>query len=790
MAGTLISGLGGGAGFGENVVDRNDDGSTEEIDVTGIFEDGLRFFGRSFDSLYVNTNGSVTFSEPRRTYTPTAITEASGNPEISPFFADVDTRGDAVAPSPGGVSQGTNLVYYDFDTENDRFVVTWDDVGYFNSHTDRLNSFQLILNDRGDGDFDIEFRYEQIDWVTGDASGGSGGLGGTAAVAGYTAGTGNPAAYFELPAAGNQELMLDLENAPGNTGEEGYWFFQVRSGAIASANLPAAPSGSDDEEDPSLDEEISGATGFISGVGHVVTMDGLSYDFRTGGEFVLLRQMDGGPFEVQVRMVPEGDDGAVAQAAALRLDGHVVQVDAADENPVRIDGIATRVDNFGYLDVGSGRIYRLDEYFVIVFPGLDGVIDDGDARLTLYVDDDEQRMGVAMELDRELIGGLEGLLGIANDDPADDIALPGGEVLERPADPETLYGAYRDAWRITTYEDSLFTYDPEGALACGLQETIECFNRPENPETVLTIDDLDADRVAAAQAEALEEGLEEGTTLFDDAVFDVALTGDTDFVDYAEARPEETGTFGLDGLMLAGTFGADDLSGGSNGDNLHGLGGDDRLMGRAGDDFLYGGDGADLINGGDGDDGIVGGATAADGGDEIYAGTGNDNVEAGHGDDSVFGMEGDDRLTGGFGFDTLRGQDGDDLITGGAQSDLIFGGDGDDFINGGFGYDRINGGAGADRFYHQGGLGHGTDWIQDFSDAEDDLLVFDYPYADREDIVVRFAETPGAGEDGVAEAFVVHTRFAQVAWVLVDGAELGSIDALFDGGTCDLLDLF
>ncbi|MEX5729334.1 hypothetical protein Ga0609869_002687 [Rhodovulum iodosum] len=775
MAGVLISGLGGGAGFGEQVVDRNDDGSTAEIDVSEIFEDGLRFFGRSFDSLWVNTNGSVTFSAPRRTYTPTAITEASGNPEISPFFADVDTRGGAVSPTPGGVSQGTNLVYYDFDAENDRFVVTWDDVGYFNSHTDLLNSFQLILSDRGDGDFDIEFRYEEINWTTGDASDGVGGLGGSVAVAGYTAGTGNPAAYYELPASGNQDAILDLENSLGNTGEEGYWFFRVRSGDIATADLPAAPD--------------SGATGYLAGVGHAVTMDGVSYDFRAAGEFVLLRQIDGGPFEVQVRMVPEGDNGTVAQAVSMRLGEHVVQIDAADENPFRVDGVATRVVNFGSLDVGGGRIYRLDELFVVVFPGLDGVVNDGDARLSLLVDDDAQRMDVTMELNQELIGGLEGLLGLANGDPADDIALPGGEVLDRPVDPDTLYGDYREAWRVTTYDQSLFTYDAEGALACELGETIDCFDRPDHPSNLLTIDDLDADIVANARIEALEEGLTEGTSAFDQAVFDYALTGDDTFIDSAEARADTTGTFGLTGVMLAGSAGADELSGSSGADNLHGLAGADRLVGRSGDDFLYGGDGADQINGGAGDDSILGGATAADGNDEIYAGTGADRVLAGHGDDVVFGMDGDDLISGGFGFDALRGQDGDDVISGGAQSDLIFGGDGDDFINGGYGYDRVNGGAGADMFYHQGSLGHGIDWVQDFSDAEGDMLVFDYPYADRSDIEVRFAETPGAGEDGVAEAFIVHPRFSQVVWVLIDGAELDSIDAVFQGGTYDLLEL-
>ena len=48
-------------------------------------------------------------------------------------------------------------------------------VGYFGSHADKLNKFQLILVDRSAdtgtaGDFDILFKYDTIQWETGDAS--------------------------------------------------------------------------------------------------------------------------------------------------------------------------------------------------------------------------------------------------------------------------------------------------------------------------------------------------------------------------------------------------------------------------------------------------------------------------------------------------------------------------------------------------------------------------------------------------------------------------------------------
>lgn len=82
----------------------------------------------------------------------------------APFSADLDTRGGTATATPGGTSTGSNLVHYDLDTVNGIFTVTWDDIGCFSSHTDKLNAFQLSLIDRsgdfGPGDFDIVFRCE------------------------------------------------------------------------------------------------------------------------------------------------------------------------------------------------------------------------------------------------------------------------------------------------------------------------------------------------------------------------------------------------------------------------------------------------------------------------------------------------------------------------------------------------------------------------------------------------------------------------------------------------------
>ncbi len=227
MSSNLVNNLGGVAGFGENSLPANDDESTQWIDIRAVFPNGLNFFGTVWNGFYINNNGNITFVEPLYEYTPSAITGFTSNPIIAAFFADVDTEGSPGGVTPGGTSRGTNLLWYDIDPVTGTITMSWDDVGYFSGHTDKLNAFQMQIVRVGDADFDVLFRYEDINWTTGDASDGVGGLGGEVARAGYSAGDG--VNYFELPQSGNQAAMLDLENSTNGT-QSGLWSFKVRSG--------------------------------------------------------------------------------------------------------------------------------------------------------------------------------------------------------------------------------------------------------------------------------------------------------------------------------------------------------------------------------------------------------------------------------------------------------------------------------------------------------------------------------------------------------------------------------
>jgi Ca2+-binding RTX toxin-like protein len=204
--------------FGANVLQRNDDQSSSAISITSIFASGLKIGNTSFTNLYVNTNGNITFASPLSTYTPGPIS-AQGFPIIAPFWADVDTRNPSTGPANGNV-------YWDFNATRDSFIVTWHEVGYYSANTDKRNSFQLEIFDTGNGNFTVEFRYGDITWSAGEASGGAGGFGGVPARFGYNVGT----TAFEPSASGAESGMLALETTVGNAGL-GRWAFNFINGS-------------------------------------------------------------------------------------------------------------------------------------------------------------------------------------------------------------------------------------------------------------------------------------------------------------------------------------------------------------------------------------------------------------------------------------------------------------------------------------------------------------------------------------------------------------------------------
>jgi len=181
--------------LGAVVLGANDDGSTGRIDLGFDFD----FFGRTFDSFYINNNGNVTFDNSLSAYTAEGFPQ--GQPIIAPFWADVDT---------GGAGSGLVHLNQGINERGNAFVqVTWDRVGYYSERTDKLNDFTLYIEDDVAGDI-VAFIYREMQWTTGSASGGTDGFGGSPAQIGFDSGDGE--SFLSLLRPSTAEEVADLSN--------------------------------------------------------------------------------------------------------------------------------------------------------------------------------------------------------------------------------------------------------------------------------------------------------------------------------------------------------------------------------------------------------------------------------------------------------------------------------------------------------------------------------------------------------------------------------------------------
>jgi gliding motility-associated-like protein len=155
---------------------RNDDGSTAAKTIPFNF----CLYGTNYTQLYINNNGNVSFGAPYFTFSSAPFPDPS-YVMVAPFWGDVDTRAAA-----------SGLVYYKITPTY--MIVKWENVGYYSNHTDKKNTFQLIITDGTDpilpGGNNIAFCYGDMQWTTGDASSGTGGFGGIPSTVGVNKGDG------------------------------------------------------------------------------------------------------------------------------------------------------------------------------------------------------------------------------------------------------------------------------------------------------------------------------------------------------------------------------------------------------------------------------------------------------------------------------------------------------------------------------------------------------------------------------------------------------------------------
>ncbi len=102
----------------------------------------FKFYGVDYNSVYVSSNGFLSFTSNNSGYNPQRIPDnAAPNAVIAPLWRDLD-------PSKAG-----HITYY---SGSDKFVITWE--GVKNYRTDNRQTFQVILYPNGE----IVFQYKDV----------------------------------------------------------------------------------------------------------------------------------------------------------------------------------------------------------------------------------------------------------------------------------------------------------------------------------------------------------------------------------------------------------------------------------------------------------------------------------------------------------------------------------------------------------------------------------------------------------------------------------------------------
>jgi uncharacterized repeat protein (TIGR01451 family) len=216
---------------------RNDDGFTDPVPLSFTFT----FYGNQYTQIYINNNGNLSFEGSYSSFTPSGFPIADFA-MIAPFWGDVDTR---------NLSSG--VVYY--KSEPNRIIVIWDSVGYYSQHADKVNTFEVIITDGTDPLIGVGnnvcFSFGDMQWTTGDASGGSGGFGGAPAAVGTNKGDG---VNYALVGRFDHE-GVDYDGPGGNPDGVSYldnkdFCFNVAEGAGSIAGTNFLDSNGNGVQDP------------------------------------------------------------------------------------------------------------------------------------------------------------------------------------------------------------------------------------------------------------------------------------------------------------------------------------------------------------------------------------------------------------------------------------------------------------------------------------------------------------------------------------------------------------
>ena len=107
------------------------------------------------DILQVNNNGDISFTARVSQFTPESFPLSGDLALIAPYWADVDTTGTGTVwyretADAELLARARNTIQSAFNNQDSFsptyiFIATWDHVGYYNSHTDKVFYILILL---------------------------------------------------------------------------------------------------------------------------------------------------------------------------------------------------------------------------------------------------------------------------------------------------------------------------------------------------------------------------------------------------------------------------------------------------------------------------------------------------------------------------------------------------------------------------------------------------------------------------------------------------------------------
>lgn len=682
----LNSGLGGTSGYGEQSFKTTggytgslDDGS-RLVDISGVFgSGGMDVYGSRFTSIYINTNGLITFSSAQPSYTPAALTTL-GQPSLAPFWTDID------------ISKGGDI-YWDIDATTGKITITWLNVAPYSGTG--TNSFQAVITNLGGGDFGVDYLYNSVGFTNGYAGQatvgisngsssqtlleGSGDAAFLATYAGNDFDTNDPAGVYSMQFEAGQVFQGDgvVDGTAGND--------------LIDTSYVGDPDG--DRIDANDGTGYSGTTGqadyVLAGTGNDTVNSGLGHDIVYGGS---------GNDVVNAGI---GNDSIFGDDGNDSLDG-------SSGNDSLYGGAGDDTLSGGTATTGTTYTPGYTEV-TAALQSVAGTNGRPNFTVNTVSGDNDLTTGTSGTLTGFRLGNTDA---VETHTHTASSQLAGGQILFNAINGNETLTIVIDGVTIdlnTAIASGMVTFNGNAVYAINASGQVIRIGSGASSTTngTLTIN-VPYTRLALTSG---------GTTTGTAAGLYYEYYANTNPLNVAaEAAGDDylSGGLGNDSLLgydgndtLFGDDGNDTLDGGNGNDSLNGGIGDDSLLGLVGSDTLLGGDGRDSLYGGADADSLTGDA----GNDLLYGGDGNDTLDGGAdndtlygdaGNDSLLGAAGNDSLFGGAGNDTLYGGDGNDSLDGGTEADSLYGDTGNDTLNGGAGADQLYGGAGMDYVDYSG----------------------------------------------------------------------------------------